>query len=1182
MNKQLPTVRDPCCWKSYPELPEPDELMTVDPAPLPPRLEEGKVPTKEDYLELQYRLNRFEGTELLRRAINAFRSNPSMAEDNEFNIYTQVHVEGYLFAKSGPACRISFSPDRSPIKVNWKQSTRLTAGTLVALSTVSDCFAKQCFLAVVAARYLLGGLLPDPEDNEDENTPPRIEIFWSNCADAVFDPTVEMVMLEAKGGYFETVRHAMVGLQHAASFESKFDKYIVGESTKECTAAYLNQVPGRVAQLPDSVSLFDPSQQEAFDRMTSRELAVIQGPPGTGKTFTSVVALESYVRTLKAGRGKDEAIPPVVVAAQTNHALDQLLNRCSAFEAVIVRLGGRTEDKGIASRTLYNIRQNSKLSRGASKGERSRKAVLERLQSLLTSCFPPSLISAEEFRQEELISKEQRESLDDEEWESAALVVQDGEDPSVRSMAQWLEGHIESDYTYVYRPPTDQADAPDVDNADLDATKPEEDNEKERLPGQFFSTKFYVTGSIPNAASAEGVAYQARKLLAKYPDLYTIRPQHRGIVYRHLRRELIRRRAQRFAPLLKEYLAACDEVKISRWEKDVKVILDERIEILGCTTTGLTKYRGLIAALKPRVLMIEEAAETREANISSALYPSLDQIVLVGDHQQLAPQVDVQELARYNMHVSLFEKLVKLNLPYTMLQVQRRMIPAVREVVNAFYPKLTDHYTVNDPNLRPPVPGMGGMNLFWFRHEWDELQNTNDFSFSNPKEADMIVRFVRYLVQNGIKPGEITMLTFYRGQVAALTEKLRGDPVLLNANPTREWSVRTVDGFQGEENEVILLSLVRSVRPGFVQNENRAVVATSRAKCGMYIFGNDMNLLKEGSPSFRTWSKVHNVFAGNDCIGNALPVTCKNHGRVTDIWDVEGWDAIPGAGCGQSCDELPDTSPREALQSNRGGKAGRKRGSQRGNRGGRSGRGGLDQQAHTSRVRTPPQGVDPNMQSTSRQTAAGEQNTASVAATHSSSSQTIQPSHQQEPTSEELMENGYYSQILEPQGTMTATSSRYGIETDIIGSSAQFETGTLPATGDSTSDKWSPEKVSQHDAAEIEVSRREQQKSPCPTVVSETFRPTSMAADGSRVYGPVSYRNYTIPAPGPEQISRAASSPASSSSSSGDAPSRKHQALDAAAGAFTGEDYSDSGQGLESAGSVEADIDESTDLISFD
>lgn len=98
----------------------------------------------------------------------------------------------------------------------WGQSTRLTAGTLVALSPSSDNFKTQCFVAVVAARYLKGGLEPDPDQGEDVNTPPRIEIFWARQQGALLDPSMDLVMLETKGGYFEQVRHAMVGLQQAA------------------------------------------------------------------------------------------------------------------------------------------------------------------------------------------------------------------------------------------------------------------------------------------------------------------------------------------------------------------------------------------------------------------------------------------------------------------------------------------------------------------------------------------------------------------------------------------------------------------------------------------------------------------------------------------------------------------------------------------------------------------------------------------------------------------------------------------------------------------------------------------------------------------------------------------------------------------------------------------------------
>ncbi|KAF5590648.1 NAM7-nonsense-mediated mRNA decay [Fusarium subglutinans] len=911
-------------WHMAPEFPHSSELMSIDPAPLPPPpivKELSERDAKNAYLEFQYITNRFEGTELLRQAVNCFKNKPRMMEGDRdnFYIYTQVrhifyflksttnnykvHVQGYLFARSGPACRIAFSTERSPTKVEWKQSNRLTAGTLIALSPKDDNFNTQCYVAVVAARYIVGGLEPDPADNEGKDTPPRIEIFWSDCNNAVFDPSIEMVMLEAKGGYFETVRHAMVGLQHAAMFDSKFDKYIIHESNTEHTTAYLADTPRQTPRIPDRADHLDPSQREALERMTHKELAVIQGPPGTGKTFTSVVAIESYVQTLKARREeKKEDIPPVVVAAQTNHALDQLLDRLSVFEAVIVRLGGRTEDEAIEERTLFNLKSKKGKGAGGIGGEPARRKVLGTIETLLSECFPAFLIPAEEFHREGLLSDAQYKSLDDDEWESATLVNRDDGTEIECRIAHWLQV-IEDDTTVDIRPPQNQAENPAKDDAPEET---QQENQKERLKGAFFPMKFNVTGALPTALSKQASwVHRARRLLKMNQDLYKIKPNERGMVYRLLREELIRARAQKFPQLLKEYQEACDDIKVSRWESDVRLITSERIEIVGCTTTGLSKYRGMIAALKPRILMIEEAAETREANISSVLYPSLDQVVLVGDHQQLVPSVDVRDLGRdpYNMHVSLFERLVKLKLPYSMLRVQRRMVPAIREVVNAFYPQLTDHCSVYDPDNRPPIPGMGGKSLWWFDHEGQEMQNVNDFSFSNPDEADMIVGFVRYLVQNGVDPERITILTFYKGQVALITEKLRRDLYLEIKNPLKKWSVRTVDGFQGEENDVILLSLVRTVGPGFIGNANRANVGTSRARCGMYVFGNSQTLVRdENSEAYSTWRKVIDVFERRQCIDNYLPVTCHNHGTRTNLKNASGWKYIPGGGCDKGCE----------------------------------------------------------------------------------------------------------------------------------------------------------------------------------------------------------------------------------------------------------------------------------------
>ncbi|KAF7560451.1 hypothetical protein G7046_g3695 [Stylonectria norvegica] len=898
-------------WQREPELPSASELMDRQPPPLPESLDEDDTPTKSDYLEMQYRLQRYEGIEPLRQAVNHFRENPAMMEEADTYVYTKVHVKGYLMARAGAACRISFSTERTRSKVNWRQSKRLTAGTLVALS--GDNFQTQCFVAVVGARYIIGGLEPDFRIREDPATLPRIEIFWANYNDATLDPTTELVMLEASVGYYEQVRHAMLGLQHAAFYSSKFDKYFVDGYNRDSKAAYLKGAPSQRAVVPEATVQFDTSQMKAFERMTSQELAIVQGPPGTGKTFTSVIALESHTKTLQTLRVGDEAAPPVIVAAQTNHALDQLLGHCMERDISIARIGGRSKIEAINDRTIFNIRQRSKISQRNVKGESAHKLVLQKIQDLLSKCFPDGFISPEHLLHEGLISQEQLTSLNDDEWETASTANSDEDDDTNSGLLQrWLgENAVQEDLSYNYRPARHETEAPALEN------EPEgndqlslEDDEKQHLQGDFLSTEVFWTGSVPStmARNETGLCFQAERLLQKNSDLYKIKPPQRGLVYRYWRKKLIGTAAIEFPNLLREYQKASDNLSISRFEVNVKVLQQEGIQVIGCTTTGLTKYRGMIAALKPRVLMIEEAAETQEAKITSALYPSLDQIVLVGDHQQLVPHTVNRILGQppYNLDVSLFERLVRLEIPYTMLRVQRRMIPIIREVVHAFYPRLEDHESVKN---RPPIPGMGDTSLWWFQHQWGENKN-DDLSYYNMREAEMMVGFVKYLVQNDVTPSMITILTYYNGQVNLVLEKLRKDPLLSSLHPTKEWFVKTVDGFQGEENEIILLSLVRSpsnihnpAKAGFVEDENRAVVATSRARRGMYVFGNSNNILYGSKRSKETWQKVYDVFERRDCIGFHLPVTCKNHSKVTEVRNPDDWSNLSGGGCQQLCDK---------------------------------------------------------------------------------------------------------------------------------------------------------------------------------------------------------------------------------------------------------------------------------------
>jgi superfamily I DNA and/or RNA helicase len=83
--------------------------------------------------------------------------------------------------------------------------------------------------------------------------------------------------------------------------------------------------------------------------------------------------------------------------------------------------------------------------------------------------------------------------------------------------------------------------------------------------------------------------------------------------------------------------------------------------------------------------------------------------------------------------------------------------------------------------------------------------------------------------------------------------------------------VTVVDNYQGEENDIILLSLVRSNpegRIGFLATENRVCVALSRAKQGLFIMGN-MDMLAADN---KTWQEIRKSLQDQDAVGYKLPL----------------------------------------------------------------------------------------------------------------------------------------------------------------------------------------------------------------------------------------------------------------------------------------------------------------------
>jgi helicase required for RNAi-mediated heterochromatin assembly 1 len=128
-----------------------------------------------------------------------------------------------------------------------------------------------------------------------------------------------------------------------------------------------------------------------------------------------------------------------------------------------------------------------------------------------------------------------------------------------------------------------------------------------------------------------------KKLLAK-KDLYDIPRQYRGTVYRHWEDQINQKMLRELKVHAQAYAAIVNRRKVAKDSANISLIQALNTRVIGATTTGLGKYRGLLSALEPRILVIEEAAETLEGAIIAGMFDSLQQLILVGDHNQLQAQ----------------------------------------------------------------------------------------------------------------------------------------------------------------------------------------------------------------------------------------------------------------------------------------------------------------------------------------------------------------------------------------------------------------------------------------------------------------------------------------------------------------------------------------------------------------
>ncbi|MFG0288051.1 MAG: AAA domain-containing protein, partial [Rhodopirellula sp. JB044] len=245
------------------------------------------------------------------------------------------------------------------------------------------------------------------------------------------------------------------------------------------------------------------------------------------------------------------------------------------------------------------------------------------------------------------------------------------------------------------------------------------------------------------------------------------------------------------------------------------------------------------------LIVIDEACQSTEGGMWQAILRA-DRLIIAGDHCQLPPTVLSDEAAAIGMRDSLMQRLVhRFGEPvYRRLTVQYRMHEAImRFSSDHFYDgsliadaSVRSHLLCDLPDIEKSP--LTETPLLWIDTAgagYDEQLEPDGQSKLNPGEANVIVELVRQLEAAGIEPSEIAIIAPYAAQVRLLRSRLDMDGL----------EVDTVDGFQGREKEVVLLTMVRSNPDGiigFLADRRRSNVAMTRAKRKLIMVGDSATL----------------------------------------------------------------------------------------------------------------------------------------------------------------------------------------------------------------------------------------------------------------------------------------------------------------------------------------------------
>lgn len=270
--------------------------------------------------------------------------------------------------------------------------------------------------------------------------------------------------------------------------------------------------------------------------------------------------------------------------------------------------------------------------------------------------------------------------------------------------------------------------------------------------------------------------------------------------------------------------------------------------ILG-TPVGL--YDAKINHITFQTLVIDEAGQCIEP-LAWCIFPLAQKYVLAGDHLQLPPTVLSHEAARLGLNRSILELSIETVPAVFLLNTQYRM----RAAIAGF----SGDYFYNGLLQTPLHLSNTGTHIYFIDTAgagYSEVQGSDGMSLQNKGELIIVQKLME---TETLAPLQTAFISPYAGQVAAAKELL---PASLR--------ISTIDSFQGQEKETIILSLVRSNDDGdigFLKDYRRMNVAITRARDQLFVIGDSATI-------------------GADPFYNAFLTYVEKYGVYKTVWEFD-------------------------------------------------------------------------------------------------------------------------------------------------------------------------------------------------------------------------------------------------------------------------------------------------------